>query len=33
MWNDFGLLSDPFFVYPPWSNTKIKLGKSLQPLM
>jgi len=29
-WFDFGLLSDPFFVYPPWNNVKKRLFRSLQ---
>lgn len=31
-WKDAGLLSDPFFIYPPWSETKIKLMKLLAKL-
>jgi len=25
VWRDFGLLSDPFFLYPPWNGTKERL--------
>jgi len=29
IWRDFGLLSDPFFAYPPWTSLKEKLLRSL----
>jgi hypothetical protein len=30
---DFGLLSDAFFLYPPWTKTKEALLVSSQPLL
>eukprot|EP00128_Syssomonas_multiformis_P010619 Colp12_sorted_trinity150504_noHs@10561 len=32
VWFDGGLLSDPFFLYPPWSNFKIKLIRMLMKI-
>ncbi len=31
-WPDFGLLSDPFFLYPPWNATKIKMLRGIMKL-
>jgi len=29
LWMDGGLLSDPFFVYPPWSDMKMSIVRNL----
>ena len=29
VWNDFGILTDPFFVYPPWTDVKYKILRVL----
>ena len=32
-WSDFGLLTDPFFLYPPWTPLKIKILRALAKFM
>jgi hypothetical protein len=32
-WTDFGLLTDPFFLYPPWSSFKITLLRLIAKVM
>jgi len=32
-WPDLGLLSDPFFLYPPWTDLKSKILRALMKLV
>lgn len=33
VWKDFGLLSDPSFIYPPWTDGKLNMLRTLAKLL
>merc|ERR1712196_141866 len=32
-WADFGIISDPFYLYPPWNSVKEWILSASQPLI